>query len=113
MMKTCTICRSATLVHRQNLRTLAVMAGVLDVLLRQHVERQQEQPPEPAPWRQLGELVALLQAPATTIEAGVEQGSALANNVAKHWLGTFDSLCLNCGFLLMDETDEEPPAPSE
>lgn len=113
MMKTCTICRSATLVHRQNLRTLAVMAGVLDALLRQHVKRQQAHPVEPAPWRQLGELVALLQAPATTIETGVTQGVALADNAAKHWLGTFDSLCLNCGFLLMDEADEEPPALSE
>lgn len=109
MMKTCTICRSATLVHRQNLRTLAVMAGVVDVLLRQHVERQQEQPVEPAPRRQLGELVALLQAPATTIEAGVEQGVALADNAAKHWLGTFDSLCLNCGLLLIDDPDDPAP----
>jgi stalled ribosome alternative rescue factor ArfA len=51
MMKTCTTCRSATLVHRQNLRTLAVMAGVVDVLLRQHVERQQEQPAlQPSSW---------------------------------------------------------------
>jgi hypothetical protein len=29
--------------------------------------------------------------------------------VAKHWLGTFDSLCLNCGFLLMDESDDPAP----
>lgn len=57
--------------------------------------------------------IALLQAPATTIETGVTKGVALADNAAKHLLGTFDSLCLNCGFLLMDEADEEPAAPSE
>mgnify|MGYP001177139546 FL=1 len=112
MMKTCnicTICNSATLIHRQNLRTLVVIAGVLDVLLRTHVEHQQDVPTNHAPWEQLGKLVALLAEPTPLLEAGATQGTALADNVAKHWLGTFDSLCLNCGFLLMDEPDDPAP----
>ena len=112
MMKTyniCTICNSATLIHRQNLRTLVVMAGVLDVLLRTHVERQQDAPTNHAPWEQLGKLVALVAEPAPLLAEGTAQGEALADNVAKHWLGTFDSLCLNCGFLLMDESDDPAP----
>jgi len=114
MMKTCTICticNSATLVHRQNLRTLVVMAGVLDVLLRIHVERQQDAPTNHAPWEQLGKLVALLAEPKPLLAEGTAQGEALADNVAKHWLGTFDSLCLNCGFLLTDEADAERVTP--
>ena len=92
MIKTCTICNSATLVHRQNLRTLVVMAGVLDVLLRTHVERQQNAPSNHATWEQLGKLVALLAEPTPLLEAGATQGTALADNVAKHWLGTQTSL---------------------
>ncbi len=82
MIKTCTICNSATLVHRQNLRTLVVMAGVLDVLLRTHVERQQNAPSNHATWEQLGKLVALLAEPTPLLEAGATQGTALADNVA-------------------------------
>ena len=41
MMKTCTICRSATLIHRQNLRTLAVMAGMVSTM-ELNVERLRE-----------------------------------------------------------------------
>ena len=93
MIKTCTICNSATLVHRQNLRTLVVMAGVLDVLLRTHVERQQNAPSNHATWEQLGKLVALLAEPTPLLEAGATQGTALADNVAKHWLGTFERIC--------------------
>ena len=46
---TCCICQSATLINRQNLHTLAALAGTLDVLLRQYSVRQREQPPDRTP----------------------------------------------------------------
>ena len=89
MIKTCTICNSSTLVHRQNLRTLVVVAGILDVLLRIHVERQQDAPTNHAPWEQLGKLVALVAEPAPLLAeghgsrrgSGRQRGKALAGHL--------------------------------
>lgn len=97
----CCICDATTLVHRQNLRTLAVMAGICDVFLRQFAIQQQCSKTEAhEPWVLLGELIALADQPDLILAEGVTQGIELASNVEKHWLGNYDSLCLNCGFLL-------------
>ena len=98
---TCCICDTATLLHRQNLSTLAVMAGVCDALLRQFAaEQQSSKPGAHETWAQLGDLIALAGQSSSVLAEGVAQGIELANNVEKHWLGDYDSLCLNCGFLL-------------
>tara|TARA_B100000700_G_scaffold301963_1_gene371747 strand:+ start:1364 stop:1702 length:339 start_codon:yes stop_codon:yes gene_type:complete len=53
---TCCICDTATLLHRQNLSTLAVMAGVCDALLRQFAaEQQSSKPGAHETWAQLGD----------------------------------------------------------
>jgi len=100
MTTTCCICQSATLINRQNLRTLAALAGVLDVVLRDYGELQRQQSGPSEPWTPLGDLVAQLSEKPSLPSEGLAQGLALAANIEKHWLGEFDSLCLNCGFLL-------------
>jgi len=60
---TCCICDTATLLHRQNLSTLAVMAGVCDALLRQFAaEQQSSKPGAHETWAQLGDLTTALAA---------------------------------------------------
>ncbi|PAU86280.1 hypothetical protein CK507_15655 [Pseudomonas sp. WN033] len=100
MTTTCCICQSATLINRQNLRTLAALAGVLDVVLRDYGELQRQQSGPSEPWTLLGDLVEQLSEKPSLPSEGLAQGLALAANIEKHWLGEFDSLCLNCGFLL-------------
>tara|TARA_R110000822_G_scaffold44656_3_gene119839 strand:+ start:8872 stop:9198 length:327 start_codon:yes stop_codon:yes gene_type:complete len=103
----CCICDAATLLHRQNLRTLAVMAGVFDALLRQFAAQQQcSKPGAHESWTQLGDLIALAGESDSVLAEGVAQGIELANNVEKHWLGDYDSLCLNCGFLLTGASED-------
>lgn len=99
----CCICQSATLIHRKNLHTLAALAGLLDVLLRQYSARQQAQPPDSTPWLHLGALLEILRESRTMQIEGLAQGVALAANIERNWLGEFDSLCLSCGFMLMED----------
>ncbi|WP_193075685.1 hypothetical protein [Pseudomonas sp. FME51] len=100
---TCCICQSATLINRQNLRTLTALAGVLDVLLREYSAQQRKQSSSPAPWTHVGDLLTVLSdAHAFRLE-GQAQGRTLAANVERYWLGEFDSLCLSCGFMLMKD----------
>lgn len=100
---TCSICQSATLINRQNLHTLAALAGVLDVLLREYSAQQRKQSPSPTPWTHMGDLVTVLSdAHALRLE-GQAQGMTLAANIERYWLGEFDNLCLSCGFMLMKD----------
>ncbi len=100
---TCCICQSATLIHRQNLHTLAALAGTLDVLLRQYSAQQRDQPPERAPWKRLGDLLEILRDVHAIQLEGLAQGVTLAANIERNWLGEFESLCLSCGFMLMED----------
>ncbi|SDT17708.1 hypothetical protein SAMN05216198_3894 [Halopseudomonas litoralis] len=100
---TCCICQSATLINRQNLHTLAALAGTLDVLLRQYSAQQREQPPDRTPWMHLGDLLGALKDPRALQLEGLAQGVTLAANVERNWLGEFESLCLSCGFMLMED----------
>lgn len=99
----CSICQSATLIHRQNLHTLAALAGVLDVLLRSYSAHQRAYPADRAPWMHLGDLLEMLKDARTIKLEGLAQGVSLAANIERNWLGEFESLCLSCGFMLMED----------
>ncbi len=103
----CAICSASTLINRPTLRTLAVLAGTLDLLLSQYRKGNQEKSANPEPWLHLGELLTVLNDSQHSMAKGSIQGLKLASNIERYWLGGFDSLCLNCGFLLMDEPETD------
>lgn len=104
-MTTCCMCQSATLIQRENLRSLSVIAGVLDVLLQRFSQQQGAHPPTTS-WSNLADLVALASDPSKVLADGVKQGIELADNIEKHWLGDYESLCLNCGFWLTTNAED-------
>lgn len=79
MTTTCCICQSATLINRQNLRTLAALAGVLDVVLRDYGELQRQQSGPSEPWTLLGDLVEQLSEKPSLPSEGLAQGLALGS----------------------------------
>ena len=56
-----------------------------------------------SPWSSLNELLILASQLQDIVSEGAKQGNALAFKTEKYWLGGFDSQCLNCRFLLVEE----------
>jgi hypothetical protein len=91
------------LINRHNLYALLSLAGVLDVLLRHYITQEPTTNAKNTPWSSLNEILMIASRTQGIVNEGASQGKALASNTEKYWLGSFDSLCLNCGFLLVDE----------
>tara|TARA_R110002124_G_scaffold248853_2_gene413978 strand:- start:12408 stop:12740 length:333 start_codon:yes stop_codon:yes gene_type:complete len=104
----CSICNSSTLINRSTLRSLAVLAGTLDLAFRQYRESHHEKTTDSEPWEHLGALLTLLDDSQRFMAKGSIQGLKLASNIERYWLGGFDSLCLSCGFLLMAGPETDP-----
>ena len=102
----CCACGASTLIHRRNLYPITLIAALLDYTLRSSMyqgENYQAHASNNQPWSALNLLTELIPSVMAEKELWQHQGLVLAQSIEKNWLGGFDSLCLSCGFMLVDE----------
>jgi|GEM_PF-632859 len=102
----CSACGAFTVLHRDNLYPVTLVAAVLDRALRLHQQHTTAPTPSP-PWSQLASLIEQVPGISKELDQCKAQAHALSGLIQRNWLGPFDQLCLSCGVMAFAEDDEQ------
>lgn len=103
----CSACGAFTVLHRDNLYPVTLVAAVLDCVLRLH--QQPTATPSP-PWSQLASLIEQVPDISKELDQCKAQAHTLSGLIQRNWLGPFDQLCLSCGVIAFAEEDGQEDA---